>query len=285
MNVSIFGLGLMGGSLGQALVRDGNYHVTGWGRDSRALSQARRRRAAHAVTTDLRRAATDADVAVLAVPVDRIVPLARKIHPHLKSSALVMDVGSVKAPIVSALDGLYNRPGGPAFLGAHPMAGSEKTGVENARSDLYRGATVVLTPSRRTPPSALRRAKSFWSAVGGKVLTLDPAEHDRWVALVSHLPHLLADALILTAAHAARTPAERRLFRSLAAGSFRDATRVAGADPAQWAAIFSANAAPLRAAATLFQKTLSGLVARRRPLADIQRARRFHRRLLALLPT
>lgn len=269
--VAIVGVGLMGGSLGMALVRSGKWRVTGVGRRPARLAAAKRRRAIHDFVTDMGRL-SDVSVAVLAAPVDEIAPLARRIRPALRPDALVTDLGSVKAPIVRALEKIFSRRDGPRFIGAHPMAGSEKTGVENARPDLYKGATCVLTPGRRATPRAAARAAAFWRSTGARVVRMRPEDHDRWVAAVSHLPHLIADALVLSVGS---MPGSRLRVRDLAAGSFRDATRVAGADPRQWAAIFKMNRAALRGAASRFQRALAGL-ARRDSAAALGRARRLH---------
>ncbi len=264
--VTIIGLGLMGGSLGMALrslagrpsTKGGRWRVTGVGRDKAHLKKALSLGAADEGTTDFVEGVKDADVVVLAVPVDDIVPWARKVGPHLKPGALVMDVGSVKGPIVRSMTrSLARRPsteGGSVFIGAHPMCGSEKSGVENARADLFQGAPCVLTPLPGAPKDALKEAEYFWTGVGAKVLLLSPEEHDRRVAIVSHLPHLIAQALVLTAG------GEDRRASDLAAGSFRDATRVAAADPELWAQIFSMNRPALLRAAAVFQKQLRSLL-------------------------
>jgi prephenate dehydrogenase len=152
------------------------------------------------------------------------------------------------------------------------MAGSEKTGVQNARADLYHGAVCAITKTPRTPPLRVTEAARFWKSVGADLLFIDPATHDRAVALVSHLPHLIADALVLSARDwTGKTPG-LALLKNLAAGSFRDATRVAGADPALWRGIFSLNDRPLREALRLFQKQLARLSRGRWPLTDLRRA-------------
>jgi prephenate dehydrogenase len=220
----------------------------------------------------------DAGVVVLCVPVDRILPLAGSLSPFFKPGALVMDVGSVKAPIAHGAGKLFSSKDGPVFIGAHPMAGSEKAGVAYARADLYRGAVCVLTPSPGTPAGPIARAERFWRATGARPLRVDPAAHDRAVALVSHLPHVAADALILAAARGGKTPAQRKLIQALAAGSFRDATRVAGADPALWRAIFSMNDRPVRDALALFQGELSRLARGGWRLRDLSRARQLNNR-------
>lgn len=276
--VAIVGVGLMGGSLGLCLRRRKKWRVVGTGSRPSTLRKAKRRGSVDAVTSDLGAAAREASVVVLAAPVHRLAGLARQVRPFLRPDCLVVDVGSVKEPIVRTVSRFFAGPTGPWFVGCHPMAGSEKTGVENARADLYQGAVCVITPGPRTAAAAVRRAEAFWRGVGAKTLRLRPAEHDRQVALVSHLPHLLADALVLAAAAPGRN---LRLVKALAAGSFRDATRVADADPAQWRAIFRMNDRSLREAVRLFQKRLARLAAGRWPLAALGRARAFRRKIFA----
>ena len=272
--VVVVGVGLLGGSLGLALRRRTRARVIGLSHRPGTVVRARRRGVFHDGFTDPARALPGADVVVFCTPVETIVPLARRFAPHFAPGALVMDVGSVKGPIVQGMRALFRDPGGPRFVGAHPMAGSEKSGVENARADLFVGATCALTPSGTG--ASVDRAARFWRSVGARPLVVDPVVHDRAVALVSHLPHLIADALAIAAGRWGKSPAERRALRALAAASFRDATRVAGADPDLWRGIFESNAAPLKRAADDFQRTLRSLVARRWPRADLRTAQRFH---------
>jgi prephenate dehydrogenase len=152
------------------------------------------------------------------------------------------------------------------------MAGSEKTGVENARANLYRGATCAITPSARTSLARVAQAADFWKSVGARPLIVDPETHDRAVAVVSHLPHLIADALMLSVADW-KHPNGIALLKELAAGSFRDATRVAGADPVLWRGIFRLNDRAVREAVRLFSKKLASLSRRQWDLEQLQRAR------------
>lgn len=266
----------MGGSLGLALKKRGGWRVMGLARREATLREARRRGAIDEGSTAPDRILPQADVVVLCSPVDKIVPLARAYRRHLKPDALLMDVGSVKDPIVRSLEALFSAPNGPVFVGAHPMAGSEKTGVTNARADLYRGAICAITPTRRTPTHRVGQAARFWKSVGAKVLLIDPATHDRAVALVSHLPHLIADALMRSTRDGAGAAVSQSLLHTLAAGSFRDATRVAGADPALWRGIFTLNDGPVRQALRLFQKELVLLARRRWALPDLRQAQKWN---------
>jgi prephenate dehydrogenase len=253
-----------------ALRRKG-WRVTGVARDAAGARRALSRGAADEAVTRLADGVRGADAVVLAVPVADIAAVGRKAWPHLKPGALLTDVGSVKGPIVRALDGL-TRGGRDAggFVGAHPMCGSEKSGIENARPDLYRGAVCALTPTGKTPRAALEAARELWTAAGCRVLRFSPEEHDRRVAVVSHLPHLIAQALVLTAARDGRRSGD------LAAGSFRDVTRVAGADPDLWADIFAMNHPAVKAAAGAFQAALSRLLKDGPSRAALARGKRAH---------
>jgi prephenate dehydrogenase len=244
--VAIIGIGLIGGSLGQALRRSKRYRVVGIARRRSTLAQARSAGAIDAGSTDLSDVGR-ADIVVLATPVDTIVPLIRKIRPYLKPRAIVTDVGSVKGI-------LDRRVRGVRFVGAHPLAGSHKTGVSAARADLFKNATCVLVPRDRSAEPAVR---AMWKTAGARVRVMSAEAHDAAVAVTSHLPHLLAHALVGVAA---KRPGQK-ILKSLMAGSFRDVTRVASSDPEQWVQIFQANLKNLRAGVRLFRKELDRLSA------------------------
>lgn len=242
--VAIIGVGLIGGSLGQALRKTRRYRVIGIARKPRTLKAAKRLGAIDVGSSDLR-AVRDADIVVVCTPVSLIVPTIRKIRPYLKPQAIVTDVGSVKGSI-------HREVCGVRFVGSHPLAGSHKTGVESARPDLFFHATCVVVPQDR---SALPAVKRLWTAVGGKVLTLSSEDHDTLVALTSHLPHLIAHGLV----RAAMGSRQQSALKSLMAGSFRDVTRVASADADQWAQIFQDNRPAVRQALTIFLRELKSL--------------------------
>jgi prephenate dehydrogenase len=242
--VAIIGIGLIGGSLGQALRRSKRYRVLGIARRPATLVDARRLGAIDAGSTNL----TDvyqADIVVLCMPVDDIVPVLEKIKPFLKPRAIVTDVGSVKSMLDQQVRGVR-------FVGAHPLAGSHKTGVKAARPDLFKNATCVLVPQ---DPSALPTVRALWLAAGARPLVMSARAHDAAVAVTSHLPHLLAHALVQVAAGRS----DQKVVKSLMAGSFRDVTRVASPDPEQWAQIFQSNLKNLRQAVRLFQRELKRL--------------------------
>jgi prephenate dehydrogenase len=245
--VAIIGVGLIGGSLGQALRRSGKYRVVGIGRHAPKLRDAKRRGAVDQFSVRLSDVSS-ADIVVLAGPVDTIVPVYQRVLPFLKPGTLVTDVSSVKGAILRAIARIP-RPDSIEFVGGHPLAGSHRTGVKAAHSRLFKRSTVVLVPGS---PKAITRLKSLWRAAGANVQIMSAPEHDRAVALISHLPHTLAHALV----HSLAGRKDRRKILPLLAGSFRDMTRVAAADPEQWAQILRANAQPLREALRAFRREL-----------------------------
>jgi prephenate dehydrogenase len=245
--VAIIGVGLIGGSIGLALRSKGLAgRVVGIGRDASKLEEARRLGVIDEFETDPGRGLVDAEVAVACTPVTRIVEdiiEAARLGP---SSILVTDAGSTKSRIV---EGVERDPRGRAcFVGAHPIAGSERQGAAFARADLFEGRSCVLTPTRFTPPDRLDRARSFWSGLGCRLFEVDPVGHDERLALTSHLPHAVAASL------AASVPVDLHPF---AAGAFRDGTRVAGADAVLWAGIFLENRRPILGALDEFEARLA----------------------------
>ena len=265
--VAILGVGLIGGSLGQALRRrhrGRSYRVIGVGRHLDRLKKARSLGAIDELTTDLKAGVRDADIIVLCVPVQTIVPLAARIAPFAKPGAVITDVGSVKQTIVRGMKKALGRRKDVSFVGAHPMAGLEVTGVANAKADLFRGATCVLTPGSAPATALVRR---MWTDAGADCISLSPKLHDEWIAVTSHLPHLLAFALFAQVWDASR--ADPRV-RSLVAGSFRDMTRVAGSDPDLWTGILDMNRSALKKAFDGLTRQAKALSSRRRAALHLQ---------------
>jgi prephenate dehydrogenase len=251
--LAIVGLGLLGGSVAKAARALGlATEIVGIGRDASRLEAARRDGVLDTVTTDLATGLRRADLAILAVPVRTMVAMLDDVARSATPDLVVTDVGSTKAEIVSAAERLgRTRP--LRFVGSHPMAGSERAGFAESRADLFEAATVILTPTERTPAEALTRVRSFWEALGGRITVLDPTTHDRAVAAVSHLPHLVADALV---------DAVLRMdpsFLDVAARGFRDTTRIAASSPEIWREIFQDNRAALAEAVAAFRKSLDHL--------------------------
>ncbi len=193
-------------------------------------------------------AVADADLVILCTPVGLLAYMLQQIGPALKPGAIVTDVGSTKRSIVSAGERLI--PKGRFFVGSHPMAGSEKRGVEYARPDLFDNATCILTPTKQTNADALTAVDKFWQSLGMRTTLLSPEDHDRHLADVSHLPHALAAALISMQDDAALV---------LCGKGFLDATRIAGGDGALWRDILQDNRDNMRASLERLSQELTRL--------------------------
>ncbi len=232
--VAIVGVGLIGGSIGLALrERKLAQNIVGVGRRQANLDVARQVGAIDHGVTNLATGVAHAQLIVVCTPVDTIAEKVIQAAAACPAGSLITDAGSTKETIVSAADaGLASRRSGPRFVGSHPLAGDHRTGASHARSDLFDGRVVVVTPTPLTRPAAVTEVSGFWQSLGAEVHTMTPAEHDAALATTSHLPHLVASAL------AAATPHE---LLPLAASGWRDTTRVAGGDPQLWQAIFAAN--------------------------------------------
>jgi len=221
--VAIVGLGLMGGSLAAAL-RGECRSVVGVARRRETVAVALERSLIDQGETDLETGVRDADIVVLATPVRTILHLLDVLGPWLPHDCLVMDLGSTKARITARMEAL---PEHVQPLGAHPMCGREVSGIEAADPTLYRGRTFVLTPLPRTSPRALALGRALAEAVGARPLTLGPERHDRLAAMISHLPYLLACALVGTAEATAETDP---VVWEVATSGFRDTSRLSASD-------------------------------------------------------
>lgn len=237
--VAILGLGLIGGSLARALRARGlAREIIAVGRTREPLEAARREGVIDRYETEPSAAAQQADLVVLATPVRLLEPLLEAIWSEVDREALVTDVGSVKRSLTRLADRLArSRP--VSFIGGHPMAGSERSGFAASRADLFEGALTFVTPGAMSPPEAGKRARALWEGVGSRVIECPPEEHDRIVAAVSHLPHLVAYALV------AAVLGLDEAALGYAAGGFRDTTRIAASSGALWREIFELNRGPL----------------------------------------
>ena len=252
MRVAIVGTGLIGASVGLAAKRRGAT-VVGFDEDRAAAEVADERGAVDEVAGTLGEALRDAELAVVAVPVSRLAGRIRAVLEASGEACTVTDVGSTKAAVCAAADG------SPRFIGGHPVCGSEARGPEHASADLFDGATWFLAPLPQSEPDRYRLVHGFVGELGATPVAVDPAAHDRLVALTSHLPHVLANVLV-NQAGSTRIDGHRPL--SSAGGSLRDMTRVAGANPRIWVDIFLENAEALRA----------GLAEHRRGLEQVEAA-------------
>jgi prephenate dehydrogenase len=244
--VAIIGVGLIGGSIGMALrSRRIAAHMVGVGRDQHSLDEAARRGAIDRGTTDFDSGVSEADLVIVCTPVNRIAEDVYRAALAAPADVLITDVGSSKRQIVETVE--RHARSSAAFVGAHPIAGSERRGAVHARPDLLEGRVCILTPTPRTPLERTREALCLWTALGCRVVEMSPVEHDEILAYTSHLPHAVAAAL------AGSVPPE---WLPLAAGAYRDGTRVAAADTEIWAAIFRENRGPMLKALGTMQNCL-----------------------------
>jgi prephenate dehydrogenase len=230
--VAILGPGLIGGSLALALAdRTLAKRLMIYARSPRALDEIRLAGVDAELTGNPSEAVAEADVVILCVPIEAMAGLVAECRDSFKPGALVTDVGSVKGSVVRDIEPLLD--GRALWIGSHPMAGSEQGGFAAARPDLFDGATVILTPTKTTHRDAERLASKFWTALGAKLAILSPEKHDQAIAAISHVPHVLAAALVDHAvAHG---------DLNLAGGGFRDTTRIASGSPELWSEILFAN--------------------------------------------
>lgn len=226
----IVGVGLLGGSIGMALrARKIARKVVGFSPRGNSLAAAITLGAIDQYSNSLADACQGADLAIVCTPVQSIAEFANQCFSLMPSGGLITDVGSTKQSIVEAV---ALSPASASFVGSHPLAGSEKSGVDHARADLLNGKLVVITPDRLRPSPLVPVAEQLWQALGARTLQLSPAEHDFALARTSHLPHILAAAL------AAATPAN---LLPLAASGWRDTTRVASGGADLWRQILEEN--------------------------------------------
>ena len=224
---------MLGGSVGLAARQRGVAgQVTGLVRRVESVGECLAAGAVDAATQDLAEALDGSALVILCTPVGDMADMAARLKPHLAADAVVTDVGSVKASVVRAVEGVL-----PRFVGSHPLCGSEKAGVVHARGDLFEGAACAVTPTGQSDAAAVELVSGFWTALGGKVVSLTAEDHDAIVARTSHLPHVVASALVN--AVLARPRAGESMF--LGTG-FRDTTRLASGSPSMWRDIALTNA-------------------------------------------
>lgn len=253
--VGIVGLGLIGGSLGLDLLRQG-VPVRALVHRAETAERARQRGLAQVVSTDPAVLA-DCALVVLALPLDRLLEPDADLLAALPRQAVVTDVGSVKQPVLRCWQPLH-----PRFVASHPMAGTAQAGVEAGQMDLFRGRPWVATPAPDTDPEALAAVRVLAEAVGGRWLCCDAEEHDQAVALISHLPVLVSAALLQTAdRQSSPSPQLAALVRTLASSGFADTTRVGGGNPALGSLMARCNRSAVQAALAAYRAQLQELEA------------------------
>ncbi len=245
--VTIVGVGLIGGSLGRAMKdRQLAREVVGFSQRQTSLATAMKTQVVDQTCHDVKKAVANADLVVLATPVSVITSMLTTIGPFLKRNCIVTDVGSTKVSIVKVAQECL--PPHVYFVGSHPMAGSEKKGVQNARGDLFDNILCLMTPTDQTNKMACDRVKRLWTALGARVKLVSPEEHDLILAYTSHLPHMAAYALTAT------LPSP---YLEYCAQGFKDTTRVASSAPHIWSDICLGNSRNLIKAIDEMVKNLS----------------------------
>ncbi|MGH2821218.1 MAG: prephenate dehydrogenase/arogenate dehydrogenase family protein [Actinomycetota bacterium] len=271
--VAILGTGLIGGSIGLRLRSFGavaggeDSRVVGYDRDRLAGIAARDRGAVDESAATPGEAVRGCDVVVLATPVDAIEALCRELAAHVEPDAVVTDVGSAKAGVVAAGEDAF----GAAFVGGHPMAGSERHGIEAADPHLFEDAWWILTPTAATSSNAYSRLAGLIQDLGAQPVALAPALHDELVARLSHLPQLAASVLV----EVASASEDRESLLGLAGGGFRDVTRIAASDPGLWVSILRSNRLAVLHALESYRGELEGI----RDLIERDRWSELHARL------
>lgn len=246
--ISVLAPGLIGGSVALAVTQKfPEASLLIWSRKKESLAPIQKVLPKAQTGTDLS-AVAGSDLVILGAPASVLTSLVQSLLPHLSAKTLVTDVASVKAPVEKEIAPLL--AGRARWIGSHPMAGSENAGFSAARADLFQGAPVILTPGQQTPANTIEDAAGFWQALGGRILQLDPAEHDRQVARISHLPHAVAAALVLAAGKSGL---------ALAGPGYRDTTRVAAGSSALWAEILLGNRGEILSALREFRTGLQDL--------------------------
>lgn len=236
--ITILGVGLLGGSIGLAVrAAIPKCKIVGWGHRAQTLKRAQEIGAIDRFEMDATAAVAGSNLVILCTPVGAFESVLREIAPALSPGCLVTDVGSTKRSIVRMAEKILGAQ--QDFIASHPIAGSEKRGVEFARADLFQNALCILTPTSKTLPLVIKRVESFWQMLGMRVIRLSAEDHDRMLADISHLPHVLAAALI-----AMQEPSALQLSGQ----GFMDTTRVAGGDGNLWKDILLDNADNLSAA-------------------------------------
>lgn len=256
-HLGFIGLGLIGGSLARAVKVAGYGGVrVGYSPDPDERAQALALGVVDQAAASIEVLAEAVDGVIVAVPPRAMADVFAALQPSLRPHAIVTDVGSVKVEVVAAAETQLG-PHWPRFVPGHPLAGAEQSGVAASRQDLFQGHRVLLTPVAATAPEAVAAVTALWQSCGAEVECLSPGEHDALLALTSHLPHLLAYALV---GQVTRQSSLRDPFR-YTGGGFRDFTRIAASDPALWVDIILANQGPILAALADYRAELDQLLA------------------------
>ncbi|MFA4910783.1 MAG: prephenate dehydrogenase/arogenate dehydrogenase family protein [Desulfobacteria bacterium] len=252
--VAIIGLGLIGGSLAKAAKGENLFKkVVGIGRNEKNLKKGIDLGAIDSYTTHLAEGVSDVDLVVVATPPGVIVEIIKKVVRYIPNGCIITDVGSIKEEIVKGVERFIPDNDNIYFVGGHPIAGTENSGIEAADPSLFAGHKCVLTPTSRTNRNALERIKTMWEKVGCKVISMDMAKHDNIFAIVSHLPHVVAFSLINAIINIKDNKED---ILSYSAGGLKDFTRIAASHPTMWKDIFLMNKENVLNSITHFQSSL-----------------------------
>ena len=255
--LAIIGIGLIGSSLSLALKQAGAVgQVTGYGRNRKNLEKGLELGVIDRYESSIEASVRDADIVVVAVPLGAMQPVFAELKSALKSSAIITDVGSAKGSVVTAADAELGEFF-PRFVPGHPIAGTEKSGVEAGFASLYQDRRVILTPSQQTDPDAIAAIEAMWRECGAIIEFLSVEHHDKVLAATSHLPHMLAYALVH---YLSGLNDHDEIFR-YAAGGFRDFTRIASSDPVMWRDVCIANGDALVGLIQQYQQELDQVAA------------------------
>jgi prephenate dehydrogenase len=250
--ITILGVGLIGASFALAARKEGLCgHIAGFGRNEENLKRAKERGIIDSYSLDPSAASADADLVMLSTPVGNFVELVRRCAGSFKKGAVVTDAGSVKGGLVLEIEALM--PAGVHYVGGHPIAGSDRSGIDFASADLFRNAKCIVTPTPGSDSCAVQAVTGIWSSLGSQVIKMEPDAHDRVFAAVSHLPHLLAYAIINTVADVDPS------YLEFSGQGFKDMTRIAASSPEIWRDICMMNRDNILELIEVFQKKLDSL--------------------------
>ena len=254
--IALVGIGLIGSSLARVIRREGLAgHVSISTRSASTLARAEELALGDSYTTDASEAVRDADLVIVSVPVGSSGAVAKEIAPDLKAGAIVTDVGSTKNSVIAQMG--PHMPAGVHFIPGHPLAGTEKSGPDAGFAELFENRWCIFTPLPGTDPDALERLSTFWRACGSNIDTMDPEHHDMVLAIVSHLPHIIAYNIVGTADDL-QNVSKTEVIKYAASG-FRDFTRLAASDPTMWRDVCLHNKDAILEMLARFSEDLSSL--------------------------
>ena len=250
--ITILGVGLIGASFALALKKNGLCkEIAGFGRNMENLIRAKEKGIIDSFASDPASACHGSDLIILATPAGTFLDLTKKAMPSFKKGAIITDAGSVKGDLVHEIEKMM--PDGVYYIGSHPIAGSDRSGIDSADAELFAGAKCIITPTENSNADALRVVTDLWKSLGSDVITMDPEKHDLIYAAVSHLPHLIAYSIVNTIAGIDSS------YLEFCGQGFKDTTRIALSSPELWRDISLMNKDNLLEMISIFQKNLDAV--------------------------